>query len=269
MSSVPDKLFEVQKWFGSCITQRIYSDIAYEKEPSNYIVSTETLSAGERMQLYNQSYWLRLLAALHEEYPFLSRLFGKDAFDDEIGIDYLTCYPPTHWSLNLLGKDLFSWLQDNYTQNDKKLILDAAEIDWACQRCFFAPKASPLDLSKYQGEKADLLLDEPLKIAAAGYLIETDGDLLPFRQKLLQEEHAYWVEHDFPKCSKDGTYYYLIFRNRDLNVSWEPLEKNEYLLLRHIQAGATIGDALEKVEVGEEAAFWVQKWLIREWLEYK
>ncbi len=267
MSSVPETLFELQKWFGSCITQRIYSGIVYDTLPETYIVSTETLSADKRMELYNQSYWLRLLSALHEEYAFLSRLFGKDAFDEEIGIDYLKAYPPIHWSLNLLGNKLYDWLQKNYSQQDKALILKAAEIDWACQMIFFARKNRPIDLSNYQGERADRLLDEHVCLGAHVYLVETEGDLLPFRQKLLQQEHAYWLENDFPSFVKDKTHYYLLYRNPALNVSWEPLEKNEYLLLREIQQGATIAMSLERVEVGEEAAFWVQRWLIREWLE--
>jgi len=266
MNSVPNTLYELQKWFGGIITQRLYSDIEYAIPAAHYVASTAKLSAEFRMQIYNESYWMRLLAALHEEYAFLSRLFGKTSFDEEIGIDYLTAHPPSHWSLNFLGKELFTWLKGHYNSSDNWLVHKAAEIDWACQQSFFAPMHTPIDLTLFQGEKAYELLDMPLKLAPSVHLIEAAGDFMPFRQKLLQQSHDYWVDNDFPKLAKDKPYYFCIFRNSDLNVSWDPLEEKEFELLRLIQAGHTIDQALDKVDVDEEAALWVQKWLIREWL---
>lgn len=49
-------------------------------------------------------------------------------------------------------------------------------------------------------------------------------------------------------------------------MDWDTLEPQEYTLLTHIKQGDTIGEALEKVEVDDQVAFWVQKWLIRGWL---
>ena len=261
--AVPKRLAHIQRWFGAAITQSMGSEIP---SAATYITQSTNLTPDERMQLYNQSYWLRLLAALHEEYPFLSRLFGKEAFDDEIGTGYLTAYPPTHWSLNLLGKDLLTYLEKTYLAPDRWLVLKAAEIDWACQHCFFAVSRPEIDLSTYDDKKAEELLDAPLQLQSYVRLVEAPGHFMHYREAFLQQEHEYWLENDFPQLEKDKTYYFILYRNNRLNMQWDSLEPTEYKLLSLIQSGMTIDQALEHVEECEEIALWIQKWLIRQWL---
>jgi hypothetical protein len=261
--TVPNRLKHIQEWFGGAITQSMYSDI---ETASDYITDTPHLSAADRMSLYNQSYWLRLLDTLIEEYPFLSRLFGKEAFNEEIGKGYITAYPPTHWSLNYLGSNLLPYLEKTYQASDAWLVLKAAEIDAACQTSFFAVYKPAINLSSYTEPQADELLDKPLELQSDVHLIECTGQFMLYREAFLQESHEHWIANDFPKLDKENTFYFIVYRNKSLNVSWDTLEPQEYKILKLIEAGHTISDALNIVDAGDEAAFWVQAWLIRGWL---
>ncbi len=261
--NAPARLTHIQEWFGGTITQYMEKEIFGSEE---YINATQELSSEDRMRLYNHSYWIRLLNALHEEYPFLSRLFGKEDFDNTISIPYLTAYPPTHWSLNLLGKNLFAFLKKSYHEKDRDLVLKTAEIDWVCQQCFFAVAHPPIDLTLYTGEKAEELLDIPLRLQSHVYLLQANGHFMLYREAFLKETHDFWLKNDFPPLEKEKTYHFILFRNHILNMEWDELEPDEFTLLQRIHSGLTIDQALDTVEADEQAAFWVQKWLIRGWL---
>ncbi|MCE5295311.1 MAG: putative DNA-binding domain-containing protein, partial [Chlamydiales bacterium] len=249
--------------FGNSITHSLYDELPDAKE---YITPSATLTADERMRLYNYSYWLRLFDILEEEYPFLSRLFGEQAFRDTIAEPFLKAFPPSHWSLNLLGRDLVTFLDNTYHEPDRWLILQAAVIDKAHNQSFFAVTKPTIDLSTYNEEAAEKLLDSPIELQTDVHLITSPGHIMNYREAFLKEPHEYWLENDFPILAKDRPYHFIIFRNIHLQAAWDELEPVEYELLRLIEKGFTIDQALDSVEVGDEAAFWVQKWLIRGWI---
>ncbi len=262
-TNVPARLVHIQHWFGKVITQSMGSKIEFV---NTYIAETKELRAEERMNLYNQSYWLRLLAALHEEYPFVSRLFGKEAFDAEIGTEFLTAHPPTHWNLNLLGKNLVNFLKINYTACDRLLVLKAAEIDWACQQSFFAITKPEINPANYIGEEATNLLNVPLQLQPHVQLIEAAGHFMRYRKEFLQQDHDYWLLHDFPVLEKDKVYYFIIFRDSELNIQWHELDPLDYSLLALIKTGHTIDQALDKVDECDKIPQWIAKWLNQKWI---
>jgi hypothetical protein len=227
------------------------------------------------MQIYHVGYWLRLLDALHDEYPLVTALFGTDNFDNEIGVPYLLKYPSTYWSLHALGRFLPKWVEEEYQASDRKLILTAASIDWACQQSFFVKGAPPIDLSQYMGKNAEKILTVPIILQPHVHLFELDAHFLHFREAIMTQESDYWLEHDFPKLEKERTHYFIIFRNAHLNIEWDELHPTEYLLLKQLQTPMQIEEAIDHVQqvpnldldhLEEMIAFWMQKWLLRGWL---
>ncbi|MBS0633853.1 MAG: putative DNA-binding domain-containing protein [Verrucomicrobia bacterium] len=261
--TLPESLLHIQKWFGGIITQELSCDI---DNASRYIVETKTLTAEERMRIYNYSYWLRLYDALHDEYPFLSRLFGKDSFDEEISTPFLQRHPPSHWSLNLLGIKLPEFLDTFYTASDRALVLKACFIDWACQRSFFAVSYPELNLTDYAGDDAEKLLTCPLRLQSHVHLFEANGHMMRYREAFLKEEHDYWLKADFPPLDKEKLYYFIIFRNSRYTVEWDTLEPDEYRLLTLLESGLTLDEAVDKIPESDDIALWIQKWLLRQWL---
>lgn len=263
---LPKRLEHIQKWFGGIITQDLDSDI---DNAADYITSTETLQADERMRLYNHSYWLRLFDALHEEYPFLSRLFGKESFNAEIAIPFLHKHPPDHWSLNLLGRKLPQFLEGFYHEADRSLVLKAAHVDWACQQSFFAIKHPEINLADFMGNDAEKLLSLPLQLQSHVHFIEAKGQIMLYREAFLKQEHDYWLEHDFPEVDQTQHFHFIIFRNHRYTVEWDILEPDEHTLLMLINSGVTIEDAIEKIPESDNIPLWIQKWLLRQWISLK
>jgi hypothetical protein len=66
-------LKELQQWFSSVITSPLDKPI---EGAERFVAPSPTLEPNERMRIYNQQYFWRLLNVLHKSYPFLTRLFG-------------------------------------------------------------------------------------------------------------------------------------------------------------------------------------------------
>lgn len=286
-TKVPLPLKKTQTWFASIITRPIDEESRMnpispsgqpmEEEAYDFIVPSPTLRPAQRIQIYNQQYWWRLLNSLHETYPLVVRLFGYHDFNQTIGIPYLSQCPPNHWSLNQLGDRLPQWIEDHYHDQDKNLIKDAVEIDYAYNRAFFAAKHAPIDMASLP-VKGDVscLLTEKLCLQPYVYLFELQYDLLKLRDEMLKEEPEFWIDNDFPLLLREKKkYHFVIFRNHYHNIVWNDLSEEAYRVLSLFKKGEMIENVcqwLEKQEdsffetVSEKLHFWFQEWTMRHWL---
>jgi len=283
---VPVKLRQTQQWFASIITRPMEEDSkmvatspsghSMEDESKNYITPSPTLEPHQRIELYNQQYWWRLLSNMHEIYPLVTRLFGYYHFNHEIAVPYLVKYPPNHWSLNYLGSQLPRWLNDNYRANDKALVLSSANIDCAFNDCFTTIQKEPIDLANLPvtGDITSLL-NKKIYLQEHLSLFELDFNLFPFREKFIKEDGDYWIDHDFPELPKGKKYFFALYRALNNNAAWLEISAGEFYLLNLFKKGTSIEKAcgsLEKAnkDIAESAMAnlhkWFQEWVIRRWL---
>ncbi|WP_068471318.1 DNA-binding domain-containing protein [Candidatus Protochlamydia phocaeensis] len=281
----PYSLKSSQEWFASVITYPLAendlinptapSGSLIAEEAARYILPSPTLPPHQRMQIYNQQYWWRLLNTLHANFPLVTRLFGYNAFNEEIGVPYLHRYPPHHWSLTLLGDRLPLWIEQYYRAPDLPLVQNASKLDWAFTLSFIAPHYSPLDLnSLIQGDPSSLL-SYTFYLQPHIHLFKWDYDLLAFREEFLKKEVDYWTENRFPKLLKRKAYCFALFRTLKNNLAWREITPGEYLLLELFQKGAKIEEACAHIESQEEKLYdhvaahlhqWLQDWTRLGWL---
>lgn len=265
-ASVPAPLKSIQEWFGSIIGRPVDensrmnpvspSGVPMEVEACQYIVPSPTLRPAQRIQIYNQQYWWRLLSAMHENFPLVTRLFGYFDFNQLIAIPYLVKYPPNHWSLGLLGDRLLKWVEEDYEGVDKPLILNAVKVDWSFTHCFISGSLPPIDLASLP-KPGDLssILNEKLCLQPHVHLFELPYDLFQFRIEFLQKEPEYWLENDFPPLPHipEGEFaYFVLYRVPTCDVMVQQISKCEYLILSQFQKGSSIDDICEWLEEQEE-----------------
>ncbi|MBA2726639.1 MAG: putative DNA-binding domain-containing protein [Parachlamydiaceae bacterium] len=283
--SAPAKLKKSQKWFASIITRPIDEDSRMnpispvgelmEEEAWDYIKPSHTLRPAQRIEIYNQQYWWRLLSILHDTFPLLTRLFGYHDFNQTIAFPYLQKHPPNHWSLNELGMYLTKWIAENYHRSDNSLIKDSAEIDWAYNRTFLAPESPPLNSANLPNpEDLSGLLECTLYLQPSINLFAYTYDLFTFRSDFLKHEPEYWVENDFPELNKKNQWV-VLFRNHRKDLIWEEISESEFHLINHFQNGASIEEACQWLEeqktelytaASENIHTWLQGWVIKKWL---
>lgn len=280
---VPAPLKETQQWFGSiisrpvdgnsCINPFAPSGQPIEAEASQYIRPSPTLQPAQRIQIYNQQYWWRLLNALQESFPLVTRLFGCQGFNFIIGIPYLQKFPPCHWTLNVLGDRLPGWVKECYTADDRALIYDAAQIDCIFCQSFTAAQLPPI-ATPVNGDLG-ALLELKLHLQPHVQLVSMPYDLFSFRVAFLKEPTEYWVENNFPPLAKERQYHWVVYRNHKNDISWAEISPAEYGLLKLFQKGISIASACDWIEGQEEAVVkdasqnlhrWLQEWVVRQWL---
>lgn len=276
--TIPLTLLNTQTWFGELITTPLVGDnliapvtprgITTAEEASRYISPSPTLRPEERLQIYNQQYWWRLLTTLQELFPLTLRLFGYDEFNQAIGVPFLSKYRPNSWSLNDLGLDLPRWIKEDYRLEDQTLILAAAELDLAYYHLYLKPRLPPINADSLGEDFSEIRL----KLQPHVYLFSYPFDLFPFRREMLKENPEHWIQNDFPEISKQTTHT-LLFRKINGNSGWKHLSEVEYALLCRFKGGATILSVCEWLEeqpppFRSQAEENLQDWF-REWTRFQ
>lgn len=279
---IPGYLQSTQEWFSRVITNKLddYSNIqqmdpngfCVAEEAARYIVSSPNLKPHERVQVYNQQYWWRLLKAMHENFPMVTRLFGYHAFNETIAIPYLLKCPPNHWSLNHLGSRLSKWIDSEYDARDKQLVSNAVDLDWSFMASFIAPKLPLLDLNTLINGNPENLLNYKFYLQPHLHLFKWNYDLFKFREKFLEKDVDYWTMNDFPSLPKGKTFHFVLYRTNSNDIGWLEISAGEYTLLEVFKKGSKIEDACEyleqqSAEIYEEASNNLQKWL-QNWVSY-
>lgn len=264
----PTSLHQLQQWFGAQIAQRPNPSFKIEAENApDHISPSATLLPSERIEIYHQQYWWRLLDALQKNFPFVTRLFGTLAFQSEIAIPYLVAHPPHHWALNTLGDTLPEWMQNFYFEEDRELIIKAAEIDRAAQKSFSIESCPPLDFTSLSPHE---IVSKQLTLQPHLQLFKLKSDLFTFRDAFLEKEVDYWSSHPFPEL-KQGRCFAVLFRNLKNHIAWKPLTSAEFTLLSQFKTGSSIIEACEKIEeedyneAQESLSLWFHEWTFLQW----
>ncbi len=273
------KVSELQEWLGQLIaqplqpnhklpTQRFSDDFLQETE--KHITPSLTLTPLQRIEIYHQQYWWRLLKALQNHFPTVVRLFGYSSFQNELAVPYLSQYPPVHWDLNRLGHTFTHWLDAHYHHIDRYLVTHAASIDWAAQYASWIGPLSSVDFSALNTEERMVY---PLTLQPHIHLFNLRGNLFHFRETLLQREVEHYNSSPFPEMSY-GNYHFVLYRTAENMVTWREISQAEYELLSYFKQGSTIGEACSKIEEkgGESLAeslihtpFWFKQWTVLQW----
>lgn len=289
-TAVPTNLKNKQQWFAGIITQPMDEDSrihpfapsgnTIQGEAAQHIAPSPTLEPWQRIQIYNQQYWWRLIKILQNIYPMVVRLFGYEDFNKSIAVPYLVKYASIHWSIDHIGDRLPRWIEEEYHEEDKALVYDAICVDHSIDRTFTYSGHRPIGLTELPCEESlAKLLDRQIYLQPWVTLFELKYDLFRFRDKLLEEEVEHWLENDFPALPQEREFYhYAVYRDADLNVSWNQLSDAEYYVLSCFEGGNTIENACEWLEkqdhrLSDQAAahihFWFQEWTLRNWLTLK
>ena len=116
----------------------------------------EKLPAVDRVDIYANMYFYRLLDALREDYPRVEAAIGGRAFHNLV-TDYLLRHPSGHPSLRYLGRFLPEFLRSHAILRECPYLADLAALEWARVDTFDAPDTTPVtrdDLARLPQDRA-------------------------------------------------------------------------------------------------------------------
>ena len=225
--------------------RRSAAALSAAKQAELYIRPNRRLSAFERLEIYNRSYWYRLMDAFSEDFPGLCSVLGRERFN-ALACAYLTDCPSRSFTLRNLGSRLPRWLarHPELIAEAPRLALDMARLEWA-------------DVVAFDGEQRPAIqIDEVLAQAAEARfgiqpyltLLEADYEVDDLRIAVNGLDESQFVkaralarrvarERARQRCIS-------VYRH-DLSVYYRRLELPEYRLLRALGRGVRLGAAIE------------------------
>ncbi len=102
------------------------------------------ISAFERLEIYANAYFYRLLDCLKEDFPATFAVLGSENFELLVA-DYLVEFPPTEPSIFYAGRFLAQFLGRHHFAQRWPFAADLARLERTTIEVFHGPDATPLD----------------------------------------------------------------------------------------------------------------------------
>lgn len=80
-------------------------------EMDRHILSSKKLSSSQKLTIYQNSYYERIIGAMKTDFPVMNNMLGDGAFSDLI-CDYIDSYPSHDYTLRYVGKNLAQFILD-------------------------------------------------------------------------------------------------------------------------------------------------------------
>jgi hypothetical protein len=110
----------------------------------SWIAAPDEESACERLDVYANMYFFRLLEALEQHVPKVAQLLGPQVFDDLVA-SYLAAHPSTNPSLRHLAAALPDFLTGHQVALDRPDLPDLARLELTRNDVFDGPDSPTLD----------------------------------------------------------------------------------------------------------------------------
>ena len=289
--SKPVALAEVQRLMAEAVMRPLRRDDGMQtawkdgspaaEVAARIIKPNDRLSSFERLQIYNQQYWWRLLGTFGEDFPALRAVVGARKFD-RLAVAYLDAYGSQRWTMRDLGQHLESFLRAHpeLTAPHERLALDIVRVEWARVIAFDEPAEPVLAPKKIATVAADRLrigLQPYLTLLALAHPV--DDLLRKFKESQIETgafSNAVAAggtrarRRIAARPSREPIH--LAVHRLDLAVYYKRLDPEAYRLLTALRDGAPLADACETAFAGSKDlpaanAEKIQRWFAQ-WMEF-
>jgi hypothetical protein len=259
MSAPEPRLAQVQRWMQTVIMHRggvaegVDSPEAREhvdvtlSELEKVIRRSRSLSSADRLEIYVNAYYARLMECLDEEFAVTRYALGDELFG-ALAFGYLQHYPSQSYTLGQLGANFPRYLAES------RLHADAAPAGVGPTWPEFIVELAAYERSLYEvydgpgTEGGAALTPERLATIAPSSWDELRLIAAPSLrlERFDHPVHAYWAarkDGGEPPASPPRPTWLAVFR-RDYVVEHSELSSDEFALLSAIASGASLSQAI-------------------------
>lgn len=200
------------------------------------VLPSKNLTAVERLSIYADMYYWRLIDVLAEEFPTVRHVLGPEQFTVVVK-DYLERHPSTTYTLNHLGSRFAGYIEEEARElPHREFIAAVARVERAMEDVFDESYAEPITIDDLSSLSMEGLGDVHLQIIPALRLLELDYPVNDYITAVREERHM-----DIPLLANTCIAVY-----RSNYKPWRvDLEPQRYALLSYLQQGKSLGEALE------------------------
>ena len=243
-----------------------------------FIKPNDRLTSFERLQIYNQQYWWRLLGAFGDDFSGLRAVLGERKFE-KLATAYLEQHGSTSWTLRNLGSKLVAFLQANpkLTHPGTALAIDVTQVEWARVLAFDEPSRKTIEPATLARTPANRLR---LGLQPYIVLLELSHPVDDIMRKLKRTEfsavsNAVGASEHRKRAKilvrRSRKPVYLAVHRLANSVYFKRHDREAHTLLLALRGGATLESACETAfadskESSEKCARKIQEWFSR-WTE--
>jgi hypothetical protein len=224
------------------------------------IADARNINIVERLDVYRDAYYLRLIEILTEDYASLQKLMGEDAFE-AMAHDYLDQYPSDSFTIRNVGRNLADYLKNH--EGCDPFYAEYAAFEWALSEVLFIEDQEILTLEALSQVSPESWPKLKLQLHNSCCLLQFNYDIYSVYQALESDEEG--PDLDFLE-QEQGI---LIWRF-DNEALFMPLELAELKLLQAIRNRIAFAECCEMMleffsedEVVSWVANTLQKWIVK------
>jgi hypothetical protein len=202
----------------------------------------ERLSAAERVGIYADSYFYRLLECLGEDFPATQSVLGTDNFAALVK-GYLLEHPPIEPSILYAGLYLADFLNDHPLAERWPFIADLARLERAVLDVFHAADSPPLRIEALQTVPSEKWPALKLRTHPAVDIVHSEWRIADLLHSV--EQGREWTDPKYKEASV------LVWRQNAF-VNYRNLEPVERDALVIVAKGASFAAVCETMAAGAE-----------------
>ena len=233
---------------------------------SQVIEPSSKQTSAQRLQVYADAYFARLLEVLTHEYPALHHALGAELFAG-FALGYLQAYPSTSYTLGMLGARFPEYLattrpaRSTVDPDWTDFLIDCARLERLYAEVFDGPGPE-----RSAGPVMENLSDlTPQELAASSLQFAPSVHVIAL-QFPVQEYISAVRRGDSPEIPAAAPTWIVVTR-RDYRVRRVPISEAESALLTELQRGTSVGAALQMLGTLPKISFdaadierWFRNW---------
>ena len=198
--------------------------------------------AGRRYNVYRNNVAVSLTEALHESFPAIARLLGKQNMDGVAGL-YLRQSPPTSPILAAYGEGFGDFLDALPQLSHLPYLGDVARLEWLLRRAYHAEDSTAVDPARLSALSADALETARLTLAPSLGLLASDWPV-----------HDIWTYATTENAPKPGAAAQtVVILRHGFDPEAHVISDAAAGFLRSVQAGQPLDTALERATATDPA----------------
>lgn len=221
------------------------------------VISSDKTSVTDRLDIYAEGYFSRILDCLSETFARTKKTVGEDFFT-MLAAEYLKAHPSIFTSIDEVGRYFPEFLNEMGDERIPLWIPDLANFEWNWVEAFYAPEVS------INSNWKEALAANPavrLKVNPSVHFISSQFSLDEMIQRIDNDKSVSDFSHEI------SPRYILIYRVHD-EVLWKEMNSNMFQVLKDLSDDVTFEDAMSRCDandlelIGQYFGHWVENEII-------
>jgi hypothetical protein len=194
-------------------------------------------SIDARWHVYAHGFLARLVEAIENDYPALSKVLGGGPLRS-LTARYVSRFPPRSYDLDRFGDRLAAFLETDALTGDLPFLPDLARLEWAVAEAFVAPDVPEVRWADLALLGTEAATEAPLALRPGAALVSSMWPILEIWSCRDQPTEAI----DVPISRAART---VLVSRHGLEIVCRPASSLEVLLFRATESGVRLAEVLD------------------------